>query len=119
MKKLGLLFIITLILFASCNNPTNVVKMTIASEKRMAMGVAPMEVLLVKEGEVSDWSFFYSNIEGFNYEPGYEYVLEVKKEDVKEPTPADASSIKYILVKEVSKNKKVSENMPSNTANKK
>ena len=112
MKKLGLLLIATVALLVSCNSPKDTVKMTVASEKRMAMGVAPMEVLLVKEGDATEWSFFYSNIEGFNYEPGYEYVLDVKKEALENPTPADASSIKYTMVKEVSKVQKTSENMP-------
>lgn len=113
MKRVGFLLITAIILLSSCNDTKNTVQMTVASEKRMAMGVAPMEVLVVKEGADTDWSFFYTNIEGFNYEPGYEYVLEVKKEAVAEPVPADASSIKYTLVKEVSKTEKTSENMPA------
>lgn len=113
MKRVGLLLITSIILLSSCKDGNkNTEMMTVASEKRMAMGVAPMEVLVVKEGNDTDWSFFYSGIEGFDYEPGYEYVLEVKKEAVPEPVPADASSIKYTLVKEVSKTKKDSENMP-------
>ena len=101
-------------LFASCSTTKDSVRLTVASEKRTAMGAAPMEVFLVKEGEAPAWSFFYSKIEGFNYEAGYEYVLQVKKEDKKKPIPADASSIKYVLIEEVSKTKKTSENMPKN-----
>lgn len=112
MKKTGFLLIAVIVLLFACNSSKDTVKMTIASEKRMAMGVAPMEVLLVKEGDAVDWSFFYSNIEGFDYQPGYEYILEVKKENKEHPTPADVSSVKYTLVKEVSKSEKTSENMP-------
>lgn len=68
-------------------------------------GVAPMKCLQVKETPSSNWTNFYSNIEGFTYEPGYEYVLKVKTEKIENP-PADGSSIKYILVKQVSKTKK-------------
>lgn len=68
-------------------------------------GVAPMKCLQVKEKATDSWTNFYSNIEGFTYEPGYEYVLKVKTENIKNP-PADGSSIKYILVKQVSKTKK-------------
>lgn len=114
MKTINLLLIGTIILFASCSTTKDSVRLTVASEKRTAMGVAPMEVFLVKEGQAPTWSFFYSNIEGFSYEPGYEYVLQVKKEDKELPIPADASSIKYVLVEEVSKIKKTSENMPNN-----
>ncbi|WP_426478981.1 DUF4377 domain-containing protein [Chryseobacterium sp. CBSDS_008] len=68
-------------------------------------GVAPMKCLQVKENASESWTNFYSNIEGFTYEPGYEYVLKVKTEKVDNP-PADASSIKYTLVEQVSKTKK-------------
>lgn len=111
MKQTGIILAVIVTLLSSCTTAKDTVKMTVASEKRTAMGVAPMEVLLVKEGDAKDWSFFYSNIDGFTYEPGYEYVLEVKKEDVATPMPADASSIKYTLVKEISKTQKTSENM--------
>lgn len=118
MKKLGLLLIATIAMLASCSAPKDkdTVQMTVASEKRTAMGVGPMEVLQVKEGDATEWSFFYSNIEGFNFEEGYEYVLEVKKEKKEGPIPADASSIKYKLVKEVSKTKKTSDNMLESVA---
>ncbi|EJL75485.1 DUF4377 domain-containing protein [Chryseobacterium populi] len=68
-------------------------------------GVAPMKCLQVKENPSGNWANFYSNIEGFTYEPGYEYVLKVKTEKIENPL-ADGSSIKYTLVKQVSKTKK-------------
>ena len=68
-------------------------------------GVAPMKCLQVKEKASENWTNFYTNIEGFTYEPGYEYVLKVKTEKIANP-PADASSIKYTLIKQVSKTKK-------------
>lgn len=52
-----------------------------------------------------EWELFYDNIEGFTYEPGNEYELIVNVEKVDNP-PADASDLKYTLVKEVSKIKK-------------
>lgn len=68
-------------------------------------GVAPMKCLKVKENASDSWTNFYTNIEGFTYEPGYEYVLKVKTEKIENP-PADGSSIKYTLVKQISKTKK-------------
>lgn len=68
-------------------------------------GVAPMKCLQVKEKQEENWTNFYSNIEGFTYEPGYEYILKVKTEKIANP-PADASSIKYTLIRQVSKTKK-------------
>jgi len=77
----------------------------IASQTVDCTGVAPMKCLQVKEKESDSWGNFYSNIEGFTYEPGFEYVLKVKTEKIQNP-PMDASSIKYTLVKQVSKTKK-------------
>lgn len=68
-------------------------------------GVAPMKCLQVKENASDSWTNFYTNIEGFTYEPGYEYVLKVKTEKIENP-PADGSSIRYTLVKQISKTKK-------------
>ncbi|KFE98003.1 hypothetical protein IX39_16490 [Chryseobacterium formosense] len=79
--------------------------MIIASETTDCTGVAPMKCLQVKEKESDSWGNFYSNIEGFTYEPGFEYVLKVKTEKIENP-PMDGSSIKYTLVKQVSKTKK-------------
>ena len=45
---------------------------------------------------VTDWQNFYSNIKGFEFEPGYRSVLRVKRYPVKNP-PADASSLAYVL----------------------
>ncbi|MEJ2315995.1 MAG: DUF4377 domain-containing protein [Gammaproteobacteria bacterium] len=63
-------------------------------------GVAPMTCLQVQEGdspEPGKWENFYSNIEGFTYEAGYLYRLRIRKETL-EDVPADASSIRYVLV---------------------
>ncbi len=68
-------------------------------------GVAPMKCLQVKETPAGEWSNLYSNIEGFTYEPGYEYVLKIKTEKLANP-PADGSSIRYTLIRQVSKTKK-------------
>jgi hypothetical protein len=55
------------------------------------------------KGEDS-WQLFYGEIEGFTYEEGYKYELEVDVEKVANP-PADGSSLKYSL-KEVIKKEK-------------
>ncbi|GGZ85295.1 hypothetical protein GCM10007028_24380 [Algibacter mikhailovii] len=58
-----------------------------------------MSCLQVKESpDDKNWSNFYSQIEGFDYEPGYLYTIEVRIEDIPEDQiVADGSSIKYIL----------------------
>lgn len=114
MKKLiYLALLIFTVLFVSCNSSKRITRYTVASETRNCVGVGPQKCLLVKKGNQSDWEFFYSNIEGFNYVEGNEYVIDVKTEK-RENVPADASSLKFILIKEISKIAKQSENLPQN-----
>ena len=49
-----------------------------------------------------EYGLFYDQIEGFNYEEGYEYEIVVEVTKVENP-PADASSLKYTLIEVVSK----------------
>jgi hypothetical protein len=54
-------------------------------------------------GSVDDeWSVFYDNIVGFEYEWGYNYTLEITTEEVENP-PQDTSSVKYTLDNVLSK----------------
>lgn len=101
------------VLFVSCNSSKTITRYTIASETRDCVGVGPQKCLLVKKGNQSDWEFFYNDIEGFNYTEGNEYIIDVKVEK-KENTPADASSLKFTLIKEISKTTKQSDNLPQN-----
>lgn len=98
------------------SEPTSdLITLTIASKQADCTGVGKQKCLLVKEDDADDWIFWYSGIEGFTYEEGYEYVLEVSKVKV-DNVPADASSLKYVLMREVSKTKKESEDMPQEGA---
>jgi len=65
-------------------------------------GVGPQLCLLVKEDPAAGYLYFYDRIEGFTYYPGHAYVLAVRKEPVAN-TPADASSIRWTLIKEQSR----------------
>ncbi len=103
-------FLLSLFLFTSCNK-NEVMKLTIASQEADCVGVAPQKCLLIKKENQKDWENLYGGIEGFNYEEGNEYVLEVKEEKIDNP-PADAPAMKYVLVKEISKTAKVSEGLP-------
>lgn len=111
-----IIFIFFAILLFSCNenSKTNSEKtLIIASKKADCIGVAPQECLLIKEDNTQkDWHFFYDQIKGFNYENGFEYKILVHTESLKN-IPQDASSISYTLVKIISKEKKVSKNLPN------
>lgn len=67
-------------------------------------GEGPRKCLQVRESESDEWTFFYSTIEGFDYEEGTRYELRVSVEEVPNP-PADASSLRYVLVEIVSQEK--------------
>jgi len=54
--------------------------------------------------EWENWQFFYSDIEGFEFEPGYIYKLSVREKQLKaQNIPADSSSKKYTLLKVLKK----------------
>ena len=103
---LGILFIMV-----SCAthkaNKSNEYIYWVNSAKVPCEGVGAMQCLKVQKGDTLDfenWQFFYSSIDGFDYQPGYIYKLVVHEETIaKEKVPADASSIKYTLVKVIEK----------------
>lgn len=53
--------------------------------------------------EIDDaWISWYDGIDGFVYEPGYEYVLRVEESSLQNP-PADRSAIQWKLIEVVEK----------------
>ncbi|KWZ29981.1 DUF4377 domain-containing protein [Burkholderia anthina] len=68
----------------------------VAPQSARCTGVAPMECLQVRGSPGEPWSLWYAGIEGFAYQPGYLYTLEVDEYRVARP-PADASSIRWVL----------------------
>ncbi len=98
----SLFFILILSLTAkSCNETKHIY---VADHLVDCVSVGPQKCMLVKDKIVDNWTNFYGNIEGFDYEEGYEYLLNVKVEEIKNP-PADAPSFKYILVEVFEKTK--------------
>ncbi|MFJ1208926.1 DUF4377 domain-containing protein [Burkholderia pyrrocinia] len=68
----------------------------VAPQSARCTGVAPMECLQVRSSPGEPWSLWYAGIEGFAYQPGYLYTLEVDEYRVAQP-PADGSSIRWVL----------------------
>ena len=73
----------------------------VGAEQVDCEGFVPQTCLLVKEVESAEWELFYDDIEGFEWEAGYEYELRVRVSPIENP-PADASSILYELIEIVS-----------------
>lgn len=75
-------------------------------KKPCTAGVMPTTCLQVQRNEFKEggWQQFYSPIEGFEFETGYRYKLEV--EETRLPAgqvPADGSSIRYRLIRVLEK----------------
>ena len=83
----SLLFFLLIGLF-SCNSmnmasshsgtkhPTK--EVIVASYRTDCVGVGPQMCYLYKENQEDEWIYFYSEIEGFDYQAGNEYVIKVK-----------------------------------------
>lgn len=75
--------------------------------RQSCQGEGVFNCYLTQEGDqvgTNDWSLFYDEIKGFQYEEGFVYTLKVRIEKVENP-PMDGLSRKYILVEVVSKEK--------------
>jgi heat shock protein HslJ len=82
----------------------------VASEPVPCQGIGPQLCLQVKEAPDEAYSLFYDSIEGFVYEPGYDYELLVTVSDIENP-PADASSLRYTLVEVLSQTRALEGNI--------
>lgn len=103
MKSRILITILTVVLFFSCSKDNE--KILFVSDVKMdCTGVAPQKCLQIKEKESDNWTYFYNDIEGFDYEEGYTYKIKVEVSEV-ENAPADASSLKYTLLEVIEKTK--------------
>lgn len=99
------LLVLLLFLAARTGNAQMMV-LYVADTKADCMGLSPMQCLQVKEKPAEPYSLFYSSIDGFKYEEGYSYKLEVIKTRQADPAP-DAAAYKYYLLRVVTKEKSV------------
>lgn len=68
----------------------------VAAEKRECMAVGPTECLQIRFHPDEEWQLFYGDIQGFGYQPGWLYQLEVSEVLVPE-APADAPDRQWVL----------------------
>ncbi len=72
--------------------------------RQLCFGEGRFQCMLAQEGEqlgTESWSNFFGGIDGFEYEGGYIYNLEVRTRTIENP-PADGSSIAYELIRIIS-----------------
>lgn len=107
MKKLILFLFLLIGTTFGCKKDSKYTLIKINSYTEKCQGVSEMNCLLVQMGSdigTDNWTYFYDAIEGFQYEEGYVYQLQVLKHQIGNP-PADGSSVRYVLVNLISKTK--------------
>lgn len=77
----------------------------VANHKVNCTGVAPQMCYLVKENVEDEWHNYYGEIDDFEYEEGYEYIIKVKLERANYSIE-DVRDKKYILIEVISKEPK-------------
>ncbi len=111
MKKylLWLLVPLLVLLLAGCDQlgtteepGSNLKRIYVGPEKVDCEGEGPQTCYLVREDPAEQWSLYYFEIDGFDFEPGYEYELIVSENSVQNP-PAGGSSITWTLDEVVNK----------------
>ena len=78
--------------------PSDTIILHIDSKLVDCVGVGPQKCMLTRENPDTEWEMFYETIDGFEYQEGTQYVIEVTVTKVDNP-PADASSLRYTLVR--------------------
>ena len=84
----------------ACGSDTETKEVTVGPELKDCVGVGPRKCMIVN-GE-----FFYDSIDGFEFEPGYEYKLRIERYDAypgRDEPPADASMYGYRLIETIEK----------------
>ena len=98
-KFIALLLLIAT--FTNCsdddNDTSEVVNLNLKHYLVPVTGLDLQLALLAQEGTDPTLRTFFSNIEGFTYELGFDYELLVRKSEIANP-PADGSSIRYELI---------------------
>ena len=93
-------------------------EVTVASEK--VPGVVTScgnnfltDVYAVRYAGEDEWKMLPS-ISGFEYESGYEYTLQISRTDYLDYSMGEPAWTEYALIEEISKEAKISENLPNN-----
>lgn len=91
----------------ACSSPfestdVDIVTLEIDSQLAPCTGEGITTCMRVRENPSDNWGLFYREIEGFTYEPGFIYKVEVEVREIRNP-PADGSSAAYRLLRLIEK----------------
>ena len=105
-RLIRLAYIAALPVLSACSDifgpAERVVVMDIAPQRVACVGSFPMECLRIREYPDTAWTLFYDSIEGFTFEPGFQYTVRVRIHHVPNP-PLDANALSYKLLAVLSK----------------
>lgn len=110
-NKLRLLLLSLLVYgIAACSNPLQIQLNQqhseiwwVSAKTRTCYGVIEQECMLVKKKADAEWNNFYDQIEGFTYQPGFNYRLRIGVTPIEQPM-ADQSNKRYTLLDILEKN---------------
>ncbi len=92
----------------SCSNPATlygeeeIIVFEVAPEREPCQGEMEDRCLQVRRPGEEEWRNFFDPIQGFDYEEGFFYTIEVSRREVLNP-PADGSSFEYRLIEVLEK----------------
>lgn len=101
-KYISLLILILLFLTIGCDRDEHIETLIIGPYTQTCQGFIEQECYLEFNEESQRWEFFYENIQGFDFEPGYIYTLKVRLED-RGTEIQDVGRYAYHLVEVLSK----------------
>lgn len=94
------------LLYTACNDSTGpereLLTLQVAAQTVSCQGEAVQQCYLVRQKSSEEWGNFYAPIEGFEYEPGYEYTILVLRMPLANP-PMDGADSVYRLIRILSK----------------
>ena len=94
------IFVVLALLMACGEEHTEV--LTLGPYTKRCQGFVEQDCFMEYNEEAGRWHFFYDGIEGFDFEPGYIYILEVRLED-RGTEIQDVGRYSYHLIKIVDK----------------
>ncbi len=100
----SLLFLPVLFLAWSCNSDPEpeIVQYQVNHHLRTAQGFIPTLSLMVREQPDSDWGNLFQNIEGFDYQWGFNYQVAALVTPIENP-PQDGSNVQITLLEVLEK----------------
>ena len=75
----------------------HVITMDVAAQAVQCQGFVPQECLRVRVAPETTWTLFYCPIDGFEFQPGFEYTIRVGERRIENP-PQDSCDRVYRLL---------------------